>query len=618
VRRRRSVLKGGLALLASRFVGRLEGAPARAEAPRIGFVPIEASSEDTVRVPTGYTARVLTRWGDPIGDAAGQPEFRTDASNSAEDQALQFGMHHDGMAFFPLPQGSADSTRGLLVINHEYVDRGLLHPALPGFRFTPAQVQKEVNAHGASVCEIERVDGEWRVRRPTPFARRITADTPMRIAGPARGHALVRTSLDPAGETAWGTLSNCSSGPTPWGTYLTCEENWHFYFTLTDPATPQQGRYGIGRPSEYAWAKAGPDGGRWFERFDAGRHPNEPNRFGWVVEIDPYDPKREPVKRTALGRFKHENAATAVGRDGRVAVYMGDDEAGEYIYKFVSRGRYQPGAATSRDLLDDGTLYVARFEPDGRGRWLPLTPDVPAVRQRGLTDLGAVLVNARLAADATGGTPMDRPEWIAVEPGAGAVYCALTNNAGRQRADTANPREGNVHGHVVRWREEDPASESFLWDVFVLAGDPRSTTASLRGNIRGDLFSAPDGLAFDARGVLWIQTDMSSLRMWHPRLAPERRDFEAFRNNQMLAVVPAEGVVRRFLTGPVGAEITGFTLTPDGRTLFVNVQHPGEPLSRPAFSDPSNPTRVSRWPDGGRPRSGTVVITRDDGGIIGS
>jgi secreted PhoX family phosphatase len=298
---------------------------------------------------------------------------------------------------------------------------------------------------------------------------------------------------------------------------------------------------------------------------------------------------------------------------------MGDDEADEYIYKFVSRGRYQPGRSNrNRDLLDDGTLYVARFDRGGKGAWLPLTPGNAALRSRGLPDLPAVLVNARIAADAAGGTRMDRPEWIAIDPRSHAVYCTLTNNESRTQPDAANPRAGNAHGHILRWWEEDRAGDVFSWDVFVLAGDSATRAEHLRGNIRGDVFSSPDGLAFDARGVLWIQTDMSSLRMWHPGLAVDRSNFKAFRNNQMLAVVPAEGVVRRFLTGPVGAEITGFTMTPDGRTLFVNVQHPGEPLSGAVFNDPADPTRWSRWPDGGRPRSATVVITKDDGGLIGA
>jgi secreted PhoX family phosphatase len=615
---RRTLLKGGLGLLATQFIGNRSLSAKEISAPRLGFTPIPASVEATVRVPPGYTARVLTRWGDPVGAYAGQPEFKGDASNTAADQALQFGMHHDGMAFFPLPANSNESAHGLLVTNHEYIDRGILHPAKPGFSFAPEQVQKEINAHGVSVCELVRVNGRWQVRRRSAYARRITGDSRIRIGGPAKGHKLMRTSGNPAGDAVLGTLSNCANGRTPWGTYLTCEENWNYYFTLNEAPTREQRRYGLGRPSEYGWAKAPAEGGASFERFDVGRHPNEVNRFGWIVEIDPYAREREPVKRTALGRFKHEVAAVTLGEDRRVVVYMADDEADEHIYKFVSKARHDPRSpGANADLLDEGTLYVARFEPGGGGTWLPLTPANPAIRRQGLVDLAAVLVNARLAADAVGATRMDRPEWIAIDPHSGAVYCSLTNNAGRTAANPANPRPANLHGHVVRWREKDPTSNAFTWEVFVLAGDPASIAPNLRGNIHGDLFSSPDGLAFDARGVLWIETDVSSLKMWHPEMAADRQEFKAFGNNQMLAVVPSEGVVRRFLTGPVGAEITGFTMAPDSRTLFVNVQHPGEPLALGAFNDPTDPTRWSRWPDGGRPRSATVAITKDDGGVIG-
>ncbi len=611
--RRRRFLEGGLALMATSF---LRGAGARESRRPAWFAPIPASFEDRVRVPAGYTARVLCCWGDPIGGAAGSPAFKPDASNSQADQALQFGMNFDGMAYFPLPRGSATSSSGLLCINHEYIDRGLLHPAKPGFAFGPDQVLKEMNAHGVTVCEIAFAHGQWRVIRPSRYARRVSADTRVRLGGPVRGHPLVKTAFDPEGETVRGTLNNCANGVTPWGTYLTCEENFQSYF-MHGGLVPELRRYGLLR-SAYAWAKAGPDGGARFERFDANRHPHEPNRFGWVVEIDPYDPERAPVKRTALGRFRHENAAVTLAGDGRVVVYMGDDQQFEYLYKFVSSGRFDPSRREANgDLLDSGTLHAARFDERGTGEWLPLAPGNPALKP--FADLGEILVHARLAADAVGATKMDRPEWIAIEPKTRRVYCTLTNNTRRAAPGAAHPRAPNEHGHVVRWTEDDPAATRFSWDVFLLAGDPLSREEARRGNLKGDLFSSPDGLNFDARGVLWIQTDMSSGKMFHPVHAPQRGEFEAFGNNQMLAVDPAEGVLRRFLTGPVGCEITGFTLTPDGRALFVNVQHPGEPLDDLVFSnDPAAPTRYSTWPHGGRPRSGTVVITKDDGGLIGT
>jgi secreted PhoX family phosphatase len=340
-----------------------------------------------------------------------------------------------------------------------------------------------------------------------------------------------------------------------------------------------------------------------------------------VVEIDPYDPQRQPVKRTALGRFKHEGAAVTLAADRRVVVYMGDDERFEYVYKFVSKAPFRPGDREANlRLLDDGTLHVARFNADGSGEWRELTHGRNGLDDAaGFADQAEVLIQARSAADRVGGTRMDRPEWIAVHPTTREVYCALTNNSLRGReghpaADPANPRAGNVFGHIVRWREEggDPAAARFAWDVFVLGGDPALGDPVKRGTIKGDAFGSPDGLWFDPRGVLWIQTDVSGRDL-------NKGDYANLGNNQMLAADPTAGEIRRFLTGPNGCEITGVVMTPDLRTMFVNVQHPGETAGE--RSDPARPTAVSRWPDGpagGRPRSATIVIRRRDGGVIGS
>jgi hypothetical protein len=325
--------------------------------PHIGFTPIPASADDALRIAPEYEAKVLFRWGESVGAASGMPEFRADASNSAADQALQGGMHHDGMHYFPLD----GSRRGLLAINHEYADYGLLFS--DGVKTWSAEkVLKAQHAVGVSVIEVRLEGAEWRVVRPSSYARRVTARTPCRIAGPAAGHALLRTAADPAGTRATGTQSNCAHGWTPWGTYLTCEENWHFSFVNAARPSREQERYGIvPRRFSAGWEQHDP-------RFDAALHPNEPHRFGWVVEIDPYDPAAQPVKRTALGRFMHEGAACAVGADGRLAFYMGDDDAFEYVYKFVTARPYAPSdRAANRDLLDEGTLYAARFDADGSG-----------------------------------------------------------------------------------------------------------------------------------------------------------------------------------------------------------------------------------------------------------
>jgi secreted PhoX family phosphatase len=597
---RRSFLTSGLAAAGLGWLG-----PAAWASSPLGFAGVPVSTADALVVPPDYVAEVLYAWGDPISDG---PAFKPDASNTVDDQLRQAGMHHDGMRFFPLPAGQTGSTHGLLAVNHEYTDDGLLHPD-GMLTWTAEKVRKSQAAHGVSVIEVQMDRDRWRVIRPSRYARRVTAATPMGLTGPAAGHPWMQTAADPAGRTVLGTMSNCAMGYTPWGTYLTCEENFQFYFVNDSGRVPAlQQRYDINaRGGGYRWHE-------FDERFDAARHPNEPNRFGWVVEIDPFDPSRPPVKHTALGRFKHEGAALAVAPDQRVAFYMGDDARFEYVYKFVSRDPAGPGA------LDHGTLYAARFDADGTGVWLELTPG-----QNGL-DAGAgfpsqaeICIAPRLAGEIAGATRMDRPEWIAVHPLTGEAYCALSFNesrgqAGRPGPDPANPRADNVYGHIIRWRERggDPTATRFEWDVFILCGDPASADPARRGDIKGDVFGSPDGLWVDGRGVLWIQTDVST-RLLH------KGDYAGMGNNQMLAADPVTREVRRFLTGPRGCEITGATGTPDGRTLFVNIQHPGETPSE--RSNPAAPKAVSAWPDGpsgGRPRSATVVIRRADGGVIGA
>ncbi len=589
--------------------------------PSLGFESVPPSTADAVRVPLGYVAQVLAPWGEPLGIAgAPMPAWKPDASNSAAEQALQMGMHHDGLNFFALADSPAGSARGLLAINHEYTDDGLLHPG-GQTPWTPEKVRKSQAAHGIAVIEVERRAGGWQMVRPSKYARRITGNTPFAIGGPAAGHVLMRTAADPAGRTALGTLGNCASGKTPWGTYLSGEENWANYFSAADTPTAHERRWGIRKATWYRWPEHD-------ERFDTVRHPNEPNRFGWVVEIDPADPTSTPVKRTALGRAAHEGAWVAVTRSGRAVVYSGEDAAFEYIYKFVSRDAIRPArpgvsaAQANADLLDHGTLYVARFDRDGRGRWLPLvhaaTPaQGPLTAANGFADPGEVLVKARQASDLLGATKMDRPEWLAIDERTGWVYCTLTNNSRRGDAgfpgvDAANPRANNLMGQIIRWKEDgDFDGEGFAWNHLLLAGDPANADEATRGNIRGDAFGSPDTIAFDPRGLLWVGTDVSNSSL-------NKGAYARLGNNSLLACNPASGEVRRFLTGPVGCEITGATWTPDGRTMFINVQHPGE--SPGERSDPAQPSRFSRWPDntpGSRPRSATLAIWRQDGGVVG-
>ncbi len=611
---RRHVLRAGLAGM----VGLIPlgcALPSATAGRQLGFTSVPVSWDDRLTVPPGYRADVIYAWGDATG-VAGQPmpAFQWNAGNSAADQALQAGMHHDAIEYFALPHGSNSSSSALLAINHEYVDDGLLHR--DGMAsWTAEKVAKAQHAHGVSIIEITRRGDRWEVVRPSRYARRITARTPMTISGPAAGHVLLRTAADPAGREVLGTINNCAGGRTPWGTYLTCEENFNMYFANSGSIPADQRRYGIGARTGYRWNE-------FDARFDAAAQPNEPNRFGWVVEIDPYDPQSVPIKRTALGRIKHEGAMVTVAGDGRIVVYTGDDERFEYLYKFVSAKPWNPqDRAANRNLLDEGTLYAARFNEHGQGAWIEL-----AFGKNGLTSANGfnnqaeVLVRTRQAADAVGATKMDRPEWVAVHPVTQDVYLTLTNNSARGTdkrpgTDPANPRARNYYGHIVRWREQggDAAAVKFRWEHFVLAGDTQGADADARGTVKGDSFGSPDGLWFDARGTLWIQTDVAAADLRRP-------EYARIGNNQMLAADVITGEIRRFLVGPKDCEITGATMSPDGRTLFINVQHPGEVPGSPR-NDPANPRAGSNWPDfrpDGRPRSATVMIQRIDGAPVGT
>jgi secreted PhoX family phosphatase len=463
-------------------------------------------------------------------------------------------------------------------------------------------VLKLQNLQGVTVMEVaEGADG-WSVVKDSPFNRRITHNTPMKIVGPAAGHDLLKTDADPTGTEALGTMNNCGSGKTPWGTYLTCEENFNGYFGASDSETGydetvQTGyeRYGIGAEG---W---GYDYHKWDARFDTSKNPNEPHRAGWIVEIDPTDPDSTPVKHTGLGRFKHENAAAVLAADGRVVVYMGDDERGEFLYKFVSNGTYTPGGSTE-GLLDDGTLFVALFNDDQTGEWVALTPESTGM------NAAEILIFSRQAGSKVGATTMDRPEWIASNPQAVEAYCCLTNNKNRGVKPNAggddtpvngpNPRETNHYGQIVRWRphDDDHAADTFDWDLYVMAGNPTVHDDAYGGSenvTEGNLFNSPDGMVFDSSGLVWIQTDGDD---------SNEGDFAGMGNNQMLVGDPVTGEIARFLTGPNGCEVTGLCWSADRRTMFVGIQHPG-----------------GDWPDGGDalPRSSVIAVKREDNGLVG-
>jgi hypothetical protein len=592
---RRHVLQGGATVAAASFLSR-PGEHHRSS--RLGFAAVPSGSADTVTVPPGYTAQVLIPWGTPIRSSG--PRWKKDASNSAADQAQQVGTHHDGMAFYPTGRD-----RGLLVLNHESVDQVLLF-ADGDAVMTRDKLDKALAAHGVTVVEVALHRGTWRMI-DSRYNRRITVNTPVRFSGPVSvDHPRLRSVRRPLG-----TLNNCAHGVTPWNTYLTCEENFNEYLGTQDPSwapTPDQTRYGITSAGfGLNWHLVDP-------RFDISASPNEANRWGWVVEIDPFAPGSTPVKRTALGRIKHEGATVTESR-GRVVVYTGDDQGGDYVYKYVSAEPWRAARARGRSPLDHGTLYVGRFDDDGSGQWLPLVHGAgPLTKAEGWADQADVLIRTRQAADAVGATPLDRPEWVAVQPRSGEVFLALSNGYGIHQAVT--PRVPNPYGHIIRWREagDDNTATTFAWDIFVLAGDPAYDPRVELDD--SNIFGSPDGLWFDPDGRLWIQTDVSNSALNRAEAGHDR-----IGNNAVLAADPGTGEIRRFLVGPRGCEISGVVTTADQRTMFVNIQHPGQATAAWGAPTPTNPRAVSNWPDfdpEGRPRSATVVVRKRNGGVIGT
>ncbi len=693
-----SFVGAGSALAATKGNGKGRYARNRRRPAALGFRPVAKHMDDLITVPEGYTATVLYRLGDPI--AAYVPPYRNDGNDQAASFAHRAGDHHDAIEYFGLgasgKYSAAASSRGLLVMNHEAITPSFLHArgvsaagsGAAQVRTSPEEVLREYYAHGVSVVEVERApNGAWNTKQNSPFNRRIHTLTETALSGPAAGSIQMATKYSPDGARTRGTINNCAAGYTPWNTYLSCEENWAGYFRRTAAGdNPRRtakdiaslARYGVAGAGRELWATVTPDSadnlfGRWNAEavgdtlFDDYR--NAPNTYGWVVEIDPFDPHSMPRKRTALGRFAHEGAQLGRVQAGKPLVwYSGDDSRNEYIYKYVSNAKWDPAdAARGMDAgdkyLDNGRLFVARFNADGSGEWLELKYGAVGLigSKYPFADQADVLINARLAADALGATKMDRPEWGAVDPVTGAVYFTLTNNNAALRAldatDAANPRHyndarangttagaaqrGNPNGHIIRWLEagNDPAATRFRWDIFLFGAragtDPRNV--NLSGLSADNDFSSPDGLWFSrATNLCWIQTDDGAYTdvtncMLLAALPGHVGDGEG--NGRVTVTnTDANGSVKqvrtyvgarlgdklkRFLVGPKQCEITGITETPDGKAIFVNIQHPGEDV-RPA--DIGNPSAYpSHWPDGGlaRPRSATIVITRKDGGVVG-
>ena len=628
---RRDLLKGVLGVVAVGTLGRLalgETALA-AEAPSttgsissFAFDEIAHGVDRDHHVAAGYSADVLIRWGDAVAGKA--PGFDP-ATLTASAQRLQFGYNNDYVGYVPLPFGSDNSEHGLLCINHEYTDEELMFPGYGRHdkefsRVTRDIVDIEMAAHGGSVIEIRKVGGKWQLVPDSRYARRITAlDTPMRLSGPAAGHDRVKTSEDPDGTRVIGTINNCAGGITPWGTWLMAEENFHFYFMGSLDGNPEKAnyeRYGV-PGNRYAWA-------RFHKRFDLGAEPNAANRHGWIVEVDPFDPDSTPVKRTALGRFKHEGAESIVNGDGRLVIYSGDDQRFEFLYKFVTDGKVDlVNRAANRDLLDSGVLYAARFNADGSLDWLPLVHGQGGLTaENGFHSQADVVIEARRAATLLGATPMDRPEDVEPNRVNGKVYVMLTNNSRRKAdaVDAANPRADNIWGHVLELTatDGDHAAPTGRWDILVKAGDPADPAAAAMWNpatSSNGWFACPDNCSVDPQGRLWVTTDQGS--NW--KKASGTADGVWALDTEGAA----RGTGRMFYRVPVGAEMCGPCFTPDGKTLFVAVQHPGTDGTKdfPGFERSSTfEDPATRWPDFRDdlpPRPSVVAITRDDGGLIG-
>lgn len=598
---RRTFLGGVLSVAGAFATG--QGFAAEKSASRFTFQEIARGSDSQHHLPEGYVADVLLKWGDHLFDATS--EAFDPYQQSEAEQLQRFGFNNDYIGFLPL-----DENRGLLCVNHEYPSTHLMFPGIAkGFpqSIKAEHVMVEMAALGGSVVELRREGGQWKPVIGSRYNRRITPHkTPMKISGPAAGHERLKTSSDPSGTLASGTMNNCAGGMTPWGTWLMAEENFNLHFLgkvpSDHPEAASHERYGLSS-TLFAW-------GLFVDRFNVEKEPREPNRYGWIVEVDPKDPTSIPRKRTALGRFKHEGGETVIASDGRIVVYMGDDQRFDYVYKFVSKNVYREDAPDP-DLLDKGTLYVARFGEDGYVDWLPLEfGQGPLVSANGFESQGDVLIETRRAADLLGATPMDRPEDVQPHQESGRVWVMLTNNNKRtdEQVDAANPRANNTTGHIIEIFEPggDFAATRSRWEILVKCGDPSNPSVQAswnRATSANGWFGSPDNGAIDPMGRLWVATDGNEKTGAADGLWAMETEGDA------------RGTGRAFFRAPVGAEVCGPQFTPDGKSLFLAVQHPGDGDGA-TFENPS-----CRWPDNNEqmpPRPSVVAVRRLNGDLIGT
>ena len=602
---RRSFIKS-TALTSASLV--LTGTPCFADdqITSLRFEEIAHGLDEQLHLAKNYSVQVILKWGDPL--FLDESPFDPTKQN-AKSQAKRFGYNNDFVAYLPISNNKKVSTHGLLIVNHEYVSSALMHPGSPGpFELTRQQVETEMFAHGLSVVEIQKQKNKWKVNHNSKFNRRITPFTAMKLSGPARNHKRVKTEYSPSGDSCYGTFGNCAGCTTPWGTVLTAEENVQAYFMGNTKNTDEYEsykRFGLfGNKSVWSiW-------GKYHEHWDLDKHPQAAMHAGWVVEFDPYDSTFVPIKRTALGRCKHEGCDVHINKDGKAVVYMGDDQAFEYVYRFVSKEKFIPGNQTHNlSLLDNGELSVAEFADQGSLIWHPLQyGTAPLIKANGFNTQADVVLDMRKAADLVGATPMDRPEEIKVNPKSGRVFAVFTNNVRRDplHIDAANPRALNRHGHILELipPQQDHSAKEFNWDIFILAGDPNSKLDNAQYHIElseNGWFSNPDNCSFDEKGNIWIATDGFN----------RSGKADGIWVSSTIGVEKANS--KQFLRAPIGAEVCSPCFTPDHKTMFCSIQHPADGSS---FNQPS-----TRWPDFDKnmpPRPAVIAVSHDQSEEIGS
>ena len=606
ISRRNLLATTGLATANLTMLGFAGTATGNTNTSNFSFTELAQGLDENLHTAKEYSHQIVMRWGDPIFEHAPKFDPHKQTPNS---QGQQFGNNNDFVTYLPLRNSINSSEHGLLVVNHEYVNSAMMHPGSPNaFNLNKLQIDTEMFAHGLSIVEIQKQENKWQAMLSSKFNRRITPHTKMYISGPAKGHERMKTSFAPNGTTCFGTFGNCAGGVTPWGTVLTAEENVQAYFSgqakKTDEAESYK-RFGLlgDRTALSAW-------GKFHERWNIDKHPHAGLHAGWIVEIDPYDPTSIPIKRTALGRCKHEGCGIHINKDKRVVVYMGDDQAFEYVYRFISKQKYIAGNKQhNMSLLDEGELSVAEFTEHGKVIWHPLVwGRAPHTKDNGFSSQADVVIDARRAADLVGATPMDRPEEIKVNPISGNVFAVFTNNIRRDplHTDAANPRALNRHGHILEFipPDQDHSAREYTWEVFMLAGNPQQhfDQAYYHKSItENGWFSSPDNCSFDTKGNLWIATD----------------GFYRFGSADGIWVSATDGdhkaLSKHFLRAPKEAEICSPCFTPNQKTMFCSVQHPGGDSS---FDQPS-----TRWPDFDSnvpPRPAVIAVSHKQGEEVGT